>query len=190
MKRAKRMQPPCSFLSFLNIPILPFGWHAYLGEYRLLCLQGRRVGRISNACPCTGAAFLALCKKAEWGCTVVLAPYPRRKKARIPVFGQVTALQTFLLTFLDGAAEKSLFRADLSSSFLCPRLVASKKCSLKSPSFVQRIYNKAWKGENRWLPVRRIADSSLGQRPWWGFACTILLCISDTCVCKEGCGHV
>lgn len=73
---------------------------------------------------------------------MVLAAYPRRTKARSPVFGQITALQAFLGTFLDGAAETPLFRADLSSSFLCPMLVSSKKCSLKSPSLVQRIYNE------------------------------------------------
>lgn len=51
---------------------------------------------------------------------MVLAPYPRRTKARSLVFGQLTAVQTFLGTLLNGAAETPLFGADLSSSFWAP----------------------------------------------------------------------
>lgn len=61
-------------------------------------------------------------------CTAALCP---RTKGRSPVFGQVTELQTFLGTFLDGVAETPLLRAGLPSSFPCHMLVASKKCALK-----------------------------------------------------------
>lgn len=69
-------------------------------------------------------------------------------------------------------------------------LVASKKCSLKSPSFVQRIYSEVWERENRWLPVRRMTDSSLVKDLGGALSVPYSCMFLDTYICKEGCGQV